>query len=162
MATETKDGAKRFGSAYKAKRYDSYHDGEQKFDSYSPDGQPGDNENEHSTPQEHTGDKVNTSGPDKVEKNPTSESVHAETPSSHVESHGPAHTVHYSHNHDGNKHTVTSLHPDGSHYSSEHDNARDAYQAGGELSATDVKKREHPDQQGAESEERNYMMPDLA
>ena len=44
-----------------------------------------------------------------------------------------------------------------------HDSAAQlALEAGGEEQASDVKKREHPDQQGAESEERGYEMPDLA
>jgi hypothetical protein len=69
--------------------------------------------------------------------------------------------VHYSHDHDGGKHKVTKTHEDGSQTTSEYNSAAEAYEAGGTEQATDVKKRTHPDQQGAESEERNYEMPDL-
>lgn len=45
---ETKDGSKKFGSAYVAKRYDSYH----------AEPQPGEaNENEHAEPKNLSGDK---------------------------------------------------------------------------------------------------------
>jgi hypothetical protein len=70
--------------------------------------------------------------------------------------------VHYAHDHDGGKHTVTKTHEDGHQTTTEHQSAAEAYEAGGAEQATDVKKRTHPDQQGAESEEKNYEMPDLA
>jgi|SRR5271154_6092470 len=148
MAYESKrEPGRKFGSAFRGR----------KFDSYSPE-QP----KVESTPEEHSSDKVNQSNTGDTSKNKSSMSDHVATPSSTVQDHGPAHTVHYHHDRENNKHTVTSLHPDGHSYSSEYDKDKLAYEAGGELSATDVKKREHPDQQGAESEERNYEMPDLA
>jgi hypothetical protein len=79
-----------------------------------------------------------------------------------VKEHGPAHMVSYHHDHENNQHTVNSMHADGHNHQSVHSSAAEAYEAGGKLSATDVKRREHPDQQGAESEEKNYEMPDLA
>jgi hypothetical protein len=69
--------------------------------------------------------------------------------------------VHYAHDHDNGKHTVTKTHSDGSQMTTSHPSAAEAYEAGGEQQATDVKKRNHPDQQGAEPEEANYEAPDL-
>ena len=112
---------RKFGSVYRQKRFDSYHDGNQPA---------GNNDNE------------------KAESQDTGTSARA----SHV---------HYSHDHDGGKHTVTKTHEDGKQTTTEHRSAAEAYEAGGTEQATDVKKREHPDQQGAESEERNYEQPDL-
>jgi|ERR1039458_3193736 hypothetical protein len=135
MSTETKDGTKKYGSAYSARRYDSYHDGEQ----------PGEtNDNEHATPQEHEGE------------------------SDIVSQHGAANHIHVDHT--GGTHKVTSRHGDGFEHSVTHGSAKEAYDSAGKLAleaggvdqASDVKRRTHPDQQGAESEERNYEMPDLA
>ena len=109
-----------------------------RFDAYHSTPQPGaENENEHSEPQE-------------------------------VKS--PASSFHFVHDHKNGKHTVTSTHEDGSSTATEHGSAKEAHdsaaqlalEAGGTEQASDVKKREHPDQQGAESEERGYEMPDLA
>jgi hypothetical protein len=73
-----------------------------------------------------------------------------------------ANHVHYSHDHEANRHIVTRTLEDGTQSVSEHHTAAEAYEAGGDEQATDVKRRNHPDQQGAESEERNYVMPPLA
>ena len=119
---ETKDGNKKFGSSYVAKRYDSYHGGEQ----------PGEvNENEHAEPKNLSGDK------------------------------GDPHTVIYSHDHDMGKHNVAKHYDDGTKEESVHSSAAEAYEAGGTKQATDVKREDHPDQQGAKSEEDNFEMPDL-
>jgi len=122
MFQSKSDPTRKFGSAFRGKRFDSYHAGEQ----------PAGNEsNEQATPQD-TGTAARA-----------------------------AH-VHYSHDHDNGKHTVTRTMEDGTKSTSAHSSAKEAYEAGGDEQATDVKKRNHPDQQGAESEERNYEMPDLA
>lgn len=111
-----------------------------RFDSYSAGKQPGEsNDNEHSTPQE--------SGSSTKEV---------------TAAHGPAHQVTYKLDHDGGESKVKSFHDDGHEHESAYHSPAEAFQAGGELSATDVKRRTHPDQQSAESEERNYEMPDLA
>lgn len=121
MAYETKDG-KKFGSAYVAKRYESYH-GEP---------QPGEvNDNEHAEPKNLSGDMDHP------------------------------HTVIYSHDHDNGNHKVTKHYPDGSSTESNHSSAAEAYEAGGEKQATNVKREDHPHQQGAKSEEENWEMPDL-
>lgn len=155
---ETKSG-KKFGSSYVGKRFDSYHAGDQPGES---------NENEHSTPMEHGGDKVNTSGPDKTPHDKRDTSATVEDPSATVQSHGAAHTTHVSHTEDG-RHVVSSEHPDGHVTESEHDSADLAHghaeqlslEAGGEEQASNVKRRAHYPQQGAESESRNFEMPDL-
>jgi hypothetical protein len=74
------------------------------------------------------------------------------------------------HDHDGHKHSVTSTHEDGTTNRVEHGSAKEAHdsaaqlalEAGGEDQARDVKKMDHPDQQGAKSEEDGFEMPDLA
>lgn len=111
-----------------------------RFDSYSAGEQPGEeNENEHAEPQETGSSAADT-----------------------AKAHGPAHQVTYKLDHEGGESKVSSFHGDGHEHNSSYKSPAEAFQAGGELSATDVKRREHPDQQGAESEERNYEMPDLA
>src|SRR6266705_3173983 len=55
--------------------------------------------------------------------------------------HGPAHSVTYTHDHEGNNHSVTSHHPDGHTHTGWHDTAALAYEAGGELAATSPSKR---------------------
>ena len=132
MYQSNTDPSRKFGSAFVGKRFDAYHDG----------AQPGaTNENEHSEPQE---------------KGSSAGDVAKAT--------SPATSFHFVHDHAGNKHTVTSTHEDGTSNVVEHGSAKEAHdsaaqlalEAGGENQATDVKKREHPDQQGAESEERGY------
>lgn len=155
---ETKSG-KKFGSSYVGKKFDSYH----------ADPQPGEaNENEHATTEEHGEDKVNTMGKDETPHDKTATSAHAEMPSATVQSHGAAHTTHVSHKEDGT-HTVSSEHPDGHVTESDHGSAEEAHshaeqlslEAGGTEQASNVKRRAHYPQQGAESEDRNFEMPDL-
>jgi hypothetical protein len=118
-----------------------------RFDSYAATPQPGEtNENEHAEPQERGASAADV-----------------------AKAHGPANTVHYVHDHEGNKHVVTSMHDDGYAHRAEHTSAADAYgdgqalayEAGGEEQATSPKKREHYPQQGAEGENMNYETPDL-
>ncbi len=155
MATTTKDGKKSFGSAYAAKRYDSYHAGQQ------PEASVND------TPKHHNGDHVNLEGADKVAKNQNVMGDSAPHPEEVVREHGPAHTVKISHR--GDEHMSTSHHDDGFEHVMSHGSAREAHdsasklslEAGGEDQNRDVKKMDHPDQQGAKSETENWEMPDL-
>ena len=127
------DPSRSFGSAFRGKRFDAYH---------------------------------STSQPE-VESTPK---VEGSTSADVEKATSPATSFHFVHDHAGNKHTVTSTHEDGTSNVVEHGSAKEAHdsaaqlalEAGGENQATDVKKREHPDQQGAESEERGYEQPDLA
>jgi len=151
---ETKDKTKKFGSAYAAKRYDSYHDGAQK--------------EVESTPMEHSGDKVNEPNTGDVTKNKHAEDASVSTPAEVVEAHGPASHIHIDHSE--GKHEVTSDHSDGFQHTMTHGSAREAHdsagklalEAGGEDQARDVKQMDHKPQQSAKSEEENWEMPDLA
>ena len=159
MYESKREPGKKFGSIYAGKR----------FDSYASSPQPGEeNANEHAEPKRAR--ELDAEPKDaSVPKNEHAEDASVETPEATVASHGAAHTVHYSHGEDGT-HTVSSEHGDGHVTESKHTSAAEAYghgkalafEAGGDEQATDVKKREHNPQQGAESEERNYEMPDLA
>jgi len=133
------DPSRKFGSAFRGSRFDSYHGTEQPA---------GNNENETSTPQEKGASAADV-----------------------AKAHSPVVHTHIMHDHEGNKHTVTSKREDGTSEVVEHGSAKEAHDSAEKLalesygegkSATDVKKREHPDQQGAESEERGYFSPDLA
>jgi hypothetical protein len=57
---------------------------------------------------------------------------------------------------------VISSHPDGHTHESVHSDAAQAYEEGGKLAYSDVKRRDHPDQQSAESEEMNFEAPETA
>jgi|ERR1700686_4757592 len=149
------DPSRKFGSAFRGSRFDAYHGGDQ------PEVE--------SNPEHHSSDKINQSDTGDTTKNVHAEDAHVSTPSADVvREHGAAHTVHISHNADGS-HRVSSAHEDGHTHETEHGSVKEAHdsaaqlslEAGGEEQASNVKKREHPDQQGAESEERGYEAPDL-
>ncbi len=131
------DPSRKFGSAFRGKRFDDYH----------ATTQPGgSNDNETAAPQERGSSTADV-----------------------AKSHSPVTNVHFVHDHAGNKHTVTTSREDGTSDVVSHGSAKEAHDSaaklalepGGDEQATDVKKREHPDQQGAESEERGYEMPNL-
>ena len=148
MYNSKREPGRKFGSAFVGKRFDSYEGGEQpKFDA---------------TPEEHSGDKVNAADSGDSKKSKSAESDSSPHPSEVVAEHGPAQVVTYHHDHDGGEHKVSSVHEDGHHHESVHSSAAEAYEEGGQLANTDVKEREHPDQQGAESEEKNYAEPEVA
>ena len=78
--------------------------------------------------------------------------------------------IHVTHDHESGKHSVKATYADGHEANTEHGSAQEAhdsanklaYEDGGEKQAEDVKKNDHPDQQGAKSEQDGFMMPDLA
>jgi len=142
------DSSRKFGSAMRGRKFDSYH----------AEAQP----EESATPTEHGGDKANLEGADKHVVNESSEQVSTPEPHAVAEEHGPATDVHIEHDHAKGEHKVTSTHEDGHKHESVHSSAAEAYEAGGALANTDVKRREHPDQQGAQAEEDGFEMPDLA
>jgi hypothetical protein len=98
-------------------------------------------------------------------------------PQPHVEStpqeagddkdHGEVHKVVLTHDFQHGKHSITASHVDG--HTSDHDydtgaearKAAEEFEEGGETSRTDVKRREHKDQQSASSEEDNWEAPEL-
>ena len=139
MYESKSEAGRKFGSAFRGKRFDSYHGTEQPG---------GNNENETAEPQEKGASEADVS-----------------------KAHSPVVHTHVVHDHEGNKHTVTSKREDGTTDMVEHGSAKEAHDSAEKLalesygegeSATDVKKRSHPDQQGAEGEERGYFTPDLA
>jgi hypothetical protein len=150
MYESTRTPGKKFGSSMVGKRYDSY--------------SAGDQPEVESTPKEHGSDQVNSNDSSDKMKNVHAEDAHVETPSATLAAHGPAHTIHYGHDHENNVHTVHSEHEDGHTTESSHSSTADAYghgkalayEAGGEEQATSPKKRDHRDQQLADSEDRNY------
>jgi len=73
-----------------------------------------------------------------------------------VKAHGPAHEVRYTLDHEKGEHTVESDHEDGHKTSKAYHSPAEAFQQGGELAAADVKRMDHPDQQGAKGEEENW------
>lgn len=147
---------KKFGSSFAGRKFDSYHAGEQPKVSADP-----------ATPRKEDAEPKDASVPK------TEAAVHSDAPTNPqetVQAHGPAHEVSYTHNHATGEHTVSTEHPDGFKYQKVHSSTSDAFgdgkalafEQGGDEWATSPKKREHPDQQGAESEEKNYEQPDLA
>jgi len=139
------DPSRKFGSAFRGQKFDSYHAGPEKFSEGVS--KPSDQPEVSATPEEHGGDKVNPDIPE---------------PKAVAQEHGAATDVHIEHNHNSGEHKVTSKHEDGHEHQSVYSSAAEAYEAGGDLANTDVKRREHPDQQGAQSEEDGFEMPDLA
>ena len=126
------DPSRKFGSAFRGSRFDSY----------------------HATPQPE------------VESTPREE---GSSDADVAKAHSPVTAVHFVHDHEGNKHKVTYTHEDGNTHETDHGSAKEAHDSaaqlaveeGGEEQAIDTKKKFHPDQQGAPSEERGYMQPDL-
>ena len=126
------DPARKFGSAWRGRRFDDY----------------------HATPQP----EVNSTS---QEKGSSDADV--------AKAHSPVTNINFIHDHAGNKHKVTYTHEDGNTHETEHGSAKEAHdsaaklalEAGGEDQARDVKKTDHPDQQGAKSEEDGFEMTDL-
>ena len=149
----TKTGEK-YGSAFVGKRKDQEHaskdgGGMPKMDSdYEAPGQP----EPKSTPMEHGSDKVNAPASDESHDNPRDTEAEAGTPSEAVQHHGVASQVTYTHDHDKGEHTVHAKFEDGHEHHAAFTDPALAYEAGGELQASSVKRRTHPDQQGASSE----------
>jgi|SRR5271157_190438 len=75
-----------------------------------------------------------------------------EAPEQVAKEHGPATTVHVSHDHKGKKHHVVSTHPDGHVHTSDHASAGDAHTAAGALSGTGQAPAEpNPEEMGGET-----------
>jgi hypothetical protein len=85
-----------------------------------------------------------------------------------VEAHGPVHKTTTVSDHQHNKHTVKAEHVDGFVKETTHGTGVEARKAaeeceqGGPQDWTDRKRKNHPDQQGAESSEKNYVNSDPA
>lgn len=155
MATMTKDGKKRFGSAFAAKRYDSAHTEEPS------------NEKDAKKKLGHVLESKESDLKHEAEETPEFEAGEhegaqegAEEQHPVVAEHGPATDVHIKHHANG-KHTVTSHHEDGHVNTSEHEDAKTAHEEGGKLANISLKKSgEQEDQQLAASEGGNESTPD--
>jgi hypothetical protein len=148
MAFQSKDGKRKFGSGFQAKRYDSFHPqetAEEKLkntvkspsepkeesrvgaEGFSKKAQPSVNSTSHTkgmhlgtaAPEEHEG----------KEESRTDEGGESNIPPQEVVAeHGKAHTVTVHHDHAANKHHVMSHHADGHMHESEHESAMDAHE----------------------------------
>jgi len=149
MAFSTKDGKKKFGSAYAAKRYDSAHD------------EPA---NEKDAKKKFGKVLSDKEGDLKHEMDESPETQHEEGEDEMhpvVAEHGAAHHVSIHHDHNNGKHTVVSHHEDGHVNTSEHQDAKTAHEEGGKLANISLKKSgEQEDQQLAASEGGNSSTPD--
>jgi hypothetical protein len=87
-----------------------------------------------------------------------------------AKAHSPVTSFHFVHDHTGHKHSVTSTREDGTTEMVEHNSPKEAHDSAAKLAleeggvdqAVDSKKKMHPDEQEAASEERGYMAADLA
>lgn len=133
MYESKSEPGRKFGSAFRGKRFDDY----------------------HATPQPEMESTPREEGSSEADVNKARPAVTS---------------VHFVHDHAGNKHTVTSTREDGTTEVVEHGSAKEAHDSaaklaveeGGKDQAVNTKKTQHPDQQGAPSEEQGYMQPDLA
>ena len=106
----SKDG-KKFGSAFVAKRRDSEHD------KMAQDIMGGDKHEAAETPEFEKGEQEGMN----------------EAPEQVAKEHGPATTIHVSHDHKKNKHHVVSTHADGHVHTSDHATAGEAHNAASAL-----------------------------
>lgn len=66
-------------------------------------------------------------------KQPGQDSMGAEDGAAVAAEHGPAHEVHMMHDHEGGRHHVMSMHPDGHQHESEHGSVEEAHEHGKKL-----------------------------
>lgn len=136
MAFATKDGKQRFGSAFKAKRYDEFH-------------APSAEHEEKESPVFEAAEKEGQ------------EEGHKESPEQVVAEHGPAHTTVTHHDHETGKHKVVSHHKDGHMHESEHASSDEAHDHAKGLAKADMEEAQN-DQQGAASEEDGFEQGETA
>lgn len=140
MAFPTKDGQKKFGSAFKTKRYDEFH---------APSA-------EHEKSESPVFEAAEKEGQDEQQQNEGHEN-----PQEVVAEHGPAHSVHIHHDHENKKHKVVSHHADGHMHESEHGTPDEAHEHGKQLSKSDMEEAQSAEQ-GARSEENGFEQPETA
>lgn len=135
----TKDGQRKFGSAFRAKKYDSFHPASE---------EP--NKNEHS-PVVDAAEGKDAAGEQNAE---------GHDPKQVVAEHGKAHSVHIHHNHAEGKHKVVSHHEDGHMHEKEFENAGAAHDEAKKLSGSDedVAENEAPAGDSDEAESSNLMV----
>jgi hypothetical protein len=119
---QTQDGQRKFGSAFRAKKYDEFH--------AEPAGHTEQTYNEHNQADQ------SGKGKKQVSKSEQPGTEH-ETPQEVVKTHGRAHSVHIHHDHENGKHKVVSHHEDGHMHESEHESVADAHDHGKQLANAD-------------------------
>lgn len=157
MAFPTKDGSKKFGSAYKTKRYDAFHSQEDKEQAPKAEPKTGSEPNAESrtNPQgeskkaQPSVDEGNNSKAmnlgnnapqhdEGMEESRSSENGESNVPPQDtVNEHGPAHSVTVHHDHANNKHHVMSHHADGHMSHSMHASAPDAHSHAAQLAGNE-------------------------
>src|SRR5271166_2617925 len=166
MSFSTKDGKKKFGSGFQAKRYDSFHPQETEEPRVQNTAKkPNEGKEEPRTDsmgmskksQPSVGDTSMTKGMhlgnegadehNEVgkEESRTDENGESTSPEEVVAQHGPAHTVTVHHDHTANKHHVMSHHGDGHMHESDHETAADAHVHGRKLSEAMADEKGEPD-----------------
>lgn len=158
MSFPTQDGKKKFGSGFKAKKYDEFHSSEKTptepketskvgADGFSKKSQPS-VDSTSSTKGMHLGG----GSPEEHDENAeghTEENGEAKAPEEIVAEHGKAKSVHVHHDHTNGKHHVVSHHEDGSMHTSDHDTAEAANEhakkLGGEEGTTPSEPGSTPD-----------------
>lgn len=140
MAFPTKDGKRTFGSAFRTKKYDSFHGPEAAAEPA-----------EKKSPVIDAAQGKEEGAAEQGENNP--QAVVAE--------HGPAHTVITHHDHETGKHKVVSHHKDGHMHESEHGTSDEAHEHGKQLAKSDMDEAEGAEQ-GAESEDHSFMPEETA
>jgi hypothetical protein len=139
MAFPTKDGKKKFGSGFVAKRYDSMHPGESE-PTAGPAKAPGGLGLKKASPAPLGEDNPFAAKPTpsaamnpalgaEPDPNAQPDPNAPEDPQSTVAQHGAASNVTVHHSHSTGKHVVVSKHPDGHLHHSVHATAQDAHSA---------------------------------
>ena len=111
------DPSRKFGSAFRGRKFDSMHAG------------PSAEHEAKENPEFEAGEKEG-----KEEVHPV------------VAEHGKAHKVHIKHDHAGNKHHVTSMHEDGHVNESDHASAQEAHDEGAKLAGAEAPSQESEEQ----------------
>jgi len=159
MAFETKDKAKKFGSAFRAKKYDQHHPAEESGEKAAPKlaKMSDDTHEANETPEFEAGEQEGAQEDQQQQQSPQ------ENPTDVVKMHGKAVHVHTSHDHAANKHHVHSVHPDGHVHDSDHASAQDATQTAKELGGGNEQPMEAENGGGMEEPEPDgFRMPRLA
>lgn len=161
MAFTSKDGKRKFGSGFQAKRYDSVHandmqeptgQGPMKSSAKKPT-EPKEESRTESTgfskkSQPSVNSTSNTKGMhmgndapkehEDFEESRTNDNGESTSPEEVVSQHGSAHTVTVHHDHTANKHHVMSHHKDGHMHESNHASAMEAHEHAKQLGSADA------------------------
>ena len=133
----TKDGAKSFGSKFKSRRYDEFHDkseGASPKSTSRPEGEPSKPKEPKEMSRTNEGGEAKFSkAEDHAEPNDVKAEPEGVDAGAVAAEHGPATHVTVHHDHAANRHHVVSHHPDGHLNTSDHESAQDAHDAAAQL-----------------------------